>query len=246
MSISHISVVIMAKNAQETIALCLDALKSFDEVIVYLNSSKDNTEQIASSYSNVKVIEGVFEGFGPTKNKAASYSSNAWILSLDSDEILNQKLVSEIETLSLDKDTLYQLKRDNYFLGHKTQSQDCITRIYNKEYTHFNDNAVHEKVIHPSDAKSVTLVHAFKHLNITNINQTLTKMIHYSDLGAEEKTTCFFLVVIAKSMFAFFKTYILEKEILSGWVGVSLAINAANRRYYKYLKQYINCKNTAL
>lgn len=232
----------MAKNAQETIAACLDSLLAFNEVIVYLNDSTDDTEHIASAYKNVKIIKGAFLGFGPTKNKAASYSSNAWILSLDSDEILNEMLIGEIEQLSLDTTTLYKLKRDNYFLGYKTQSQDCITRLYNKQYTQFNDNAVHEKVIHPSNAKSVTLAHSFKHLNITNINQTLTKIITYTDLGAENKKMCFFSVVIAKALFGFLKTYIIQGNILRGWVGFALAINTANKRYYKYIKQFINCR----
>jgi predicted DNA-binding transcriptional regulator len=50
------------------------------------------------------------------------------------------------------------------------------------------------------------------------------------------------MVIIFKALFAFFKTYILQGNILKGWVGFALAINSANKRYYKYLKQFINCK----
>lgn len=234
----------MAKNAEETIGKTLDSLGEFSEVILYLNNSTDTTENIASSYHNVKIVKGEFMGFGATKNRASEYSSNGWILSLDSDEILNEHLVSEIKNLDTENiKKIYKLKRDNYFLGHQTQSQDTITRLYNKNFTHFNDNAVHEKILHPEGSILSTLKHSFVHLNITNINQTLTKIIHYTDLGAQNKKTCFFIIVIAKALFAFFKTYIIQGNIVKGWVGFALAINSANKRYYKYLKQYIYCQN---
>ncbi len=241
--IDHISVVIMAKNAQETIALSLDSLKMFNEVILYLNDSTDDTEAIAKKYNNVKIIEGTFIGFGETKNKAGEYAQNDWILSLDSDEILTPELIEEITAQDYkDINILFTLKRDNYFLGHKTQNSDHIVRIYNRKSTQFNDNKVHEKVMVPQNSQMVTLKNSFIHLNITDINQTLTKLIMYTDLGAEEKKTCYFIVVITKATFAFFKTYILQGNILRGWVGFALAINSANKRYYKYLKQFINCK----
>lgn len=243
MLISQISVVMMAKNAEDTIDECLHSLRSFDDVVLYLNDSTDNTESIAATFVNVSIVKGEFIGFGQTKNKAAEYSSNDWILSLDSDEILNEKLINKINKLDIsEKNKLYRLKRDNYFLGHRTESKDTITRLYNKTFTQFNDNQVHEKIIHPKGSIVTTLDETFKHLNIININQTLTKIIKYTDLGAKDKKMCFFSVVIIKSLFGFFKTYIIQGNILKGWVGFALAINTANKRYYKYIKQFINCQ----
>lgn len=234
----------MAKNAEETIGESLETLKAFDEVIVYLNDSTDSTKQIAMAYANVKVIEGEFLGFGKTKNLAVSHSKHDWVLSLDSDEMLNDTLIREIEVLDLNTpNRIYNLKRDNYFLGHKTQDSDVITRIFNKNYTQFNDNSVHEKVIVPSDASVIVLEKSFRHLNITNINQTLTKMIQYTDLSVEDSKTCCFLTVIGKAFFAFFKMYVLKGNFLNGWVGFALGVNAANRRYYKYIKQFIHCQD---
>ena len=242
-AISHISVVIMAKNAEETIAASLDSLTLFDEVILYLNNSTDKTEDIAKQYSNVKIVEGEFLGFGKTKNEAATHSKHDWILSLDSDEILNKNLLNEMAQADFsDIKKVYKLKRDNYFLGNETQNSNIIVRIYNKNYTKVDDSIVHEKIIVPKDASVVTLKNSFKHLYVLNINQTLKKIIHYTDLGSEGKKTCFFSVVIAKSVFAFLKTYIIQGNFMKGWVGYALAVNSANKRHYKYLKQFINCQ----
>ena len=243
MSINTISVVMIAKNAEETIEECLDALVRFSEVVLYLNHSTDQTEEKAKKFPNVKIVSGAFLGFGETKNAAATFAKNNWILSLDTDEILNNTLIDEISNIDiLETKRVYWLKRENYFLGHATQSKDTIVRIYNRTITQFNANKVHEKIVVPFQVESLTLQTPFKHLNITNINQTLTKIIHYTDLGAKEKKTCFFGTVIAKSLFAFFKTYILQGNILKGWVGYVLAVNSANKRHYKYVKQYIHCQ----
>jgi len=243
LSIKQISVVIIAKNAEETIGESLNALGAFSEVILYLNDSTDNTETIASTYSNVKIVKGEFIGFGPTKNRAATYAKSKWILSLDSDEVLNNNIIEEIKAQIYDKkENLFILKRDNYFLGAKTVSKDYIVRLYNKEYTSFDEALVHEKVLIPKGARTIKIKHSFKHLNITDINQTLSKMIKYTDLGSEGKKTCFFVVVLGKSFFAFVQTYFLRFYFINGWRGFVIAISNANRRFYKYLKQYIHCK----
>ena len=244
MSINQISVVIMAKDAQETINETLLSLDKFNEVILYLNNSTDKTEEIAKKIKNVTIVHGEFMGFGTTKNKASTYANNPWILSLDSDEVLNEELIDEINRQDFSNiSNVFILKRDNYFLGAKTISKDYILRIYNKEHTEFNDNLVHEKVIVKKNSNQIKLETSFKHHNITDINQTLTKLIKYTNLGAEDKKTCIFLMVIFKALFAFIQSYFLRFYFVNGWRGFVISISNANRRFYKYLKQYINCKN---
>ena len=245
MSINQISVVIIAKDAEESINETLESLIDFKEVIVYLNNSTDKTKSIAENFSNVSIIEGEFIGFGETKNRASNYASNNWILSLDSDEVLNKELINEINQQNFkQKENLFILKRDNYFLGAKTISKDYIVRIYNRLHTQFNSNLVHEKIIIHKDSKTIKLKISFKHHNITDINQTLTKMIHYTNLGAENRKTCFFIIVILKAIFAFIQTYFLRFYFINGWRGFVIATSNANRRFYKYLKQYINCQES--
>lgn len=241
--IDSVTPVIIAKNAQDTISETLDSLTLFKEVVLYLNNSTDNTKSIVISYDNVKVIEGEFIGFGPTKNRAAEFASADWILSLDSDEVLNEELINEIiQQDFLDINNVFFLNRDNYFLNLKTSTNNFIARIYNRLYTQFNKNLVHEKIIITDKTNKIMLRKTFKHNNITDINQTLTKMIHYTDLGAKDKKTCFFSIVILKALFSFFRKYFLRLHILNGWRGFVISINQANRSFYKYLKRYINCQ----
>ena len=114
MLIKQISVVIIAKNAEGTIGESLDALNAFDEVLLYLNNSTDNTKSIAKNYDNVHIVEGAFFGFGKTKNEAGRACKHDWILSLDSDEVILKLLLEELKLLKLDnKKEVFILKRDN-------------------------------------------------------------------------------------------------------------------------------------
>ncbi len=247
MSINSISVVMIAKNAQDSIKESLDSLTGFEEVILYLNNSDDETKIIAQNYKNVKIVEGEFLGFGPTKNRAATFAKNEWIFSLDSDEIVTKSLFKELELLSLDDENdVFIIKRDNYFLGKKIKysgwGKDFLVRIYNKNIHSFNSQMVHEKVQLRESSKKIALKNSFTHLAIVDISQFLTKISRYSKLAAGEKKSCSFIVVLLKSTFAFIKTYFFRLGILDGYRGFVIAISDANGRFYRYLQRYINCK----
>lgn len=247
MSINTISPVIIAKDAEKTIAETLESLKCFEEVILYLNNSTDHTEHIAQKYLNVKVIKGEFEGFGPTKNRAAMYAQNSWIFSLDSDEILSQALIKELESLTLHNEKeLFLLKRDNYFLGKEIKysgwGNDILARLYHRSYHQFNDNRVHEFVVPKEETLKTKLTHSFRHNAVDDINQFLHKVEKYSDLASHQQKTCSFFVVILKAKFAFFKTYVVQLGFLDGWRGFVIAISNFNGKFFRYTKRYINCK----
>ncbi len=247
MLIDTISVVIIAKDADVTIEETLKSLISFKNVLLYLNNSTDETEEIAKKYPNVTIVHGDFLGFGPTKNKAAEYAENEWILSLDSDEVILKSLLEELKSLELDnKKEVFILKRDNYFLGEEVKysgwGKDKLTRLYNRSYHQFNQNAVHEFVELKDDTVKIELQNSFKHNAVQDINQFLQKVMKYSDLASKDKTTCNFLVVLLKAKFAFFKTYIIQLGFLDGWRGFVIAISNFNGKFFRYTKRYINCK----
>jgi len=245
--IDSMSVVIIAKNAEATIEETLQSLISFKDVVLYFNDSTDKTEEIAQKYANVTVVEGDFLGFGPTKNKAASYAANEWILSLDSDEVISDALTEELNSLKLEnKKEVFVLKRDNYFLGKEIKysgwGKDKLTRLYNRSDHQFNQNMVHEFVELKEDTIKTDLQNSFKHNAVQDINQFLQKVIKYSDLAAKDKKTCYFLMVVLKAQFAFFKTYVIQLGFLDGWRGFVIAISNFNGKFFRYTKRYINCQ----
>lgn len=245
--IKSITPVIIAKDADKTIKETLESLTTFFEVILYLNNSTDKTEEIAKTFSNVKIIDGEFNGFGPTKNKASEFSTNEWILSLDSDEVILPKLLNELSLLKPnDNNEVFILKRDNYFFNkivkHSGWGDDYLVRIYNKNYHQFCDNLVHEFVDLKADTKKISLKNSFKHNAVDNINQFLSKSAKYSDLASQNKFTCSFIIVVLKAIFTFIKIYFLKRGFLDGWRGFFIAVSGSYSKFFRYTKMYLNCK----
>ena len=87
-----LSVVIVCKNGAKVIG---ETIKSFsgltDDILIYDNGSSDGTKEIVRQ-SNARLVDGSWEGFGKTKNKANALAKYDWILSLDTDEAIDEEL----------------------------------------------------------------------------------------------------------------------------------------------------------
>jgi len=103
----QISVVIIVKNAENTFSKTLESLKQFEEVIVYDTGSTDSSMEIARKFKNVRLYQGEFIGFGKSKNQAAKFAKNDWILSIDADEVLGSVLMESINKIDLEKPAVY-------------------------------------------------------------------------------------------------------------------------------------------
>lgn len=243
--ISKITPVIIVKNGEKHLKDTLLSLKEFENVIVYDNGSTDNTLNIARSYSNVTVIEAPFYGFGPTKNLAASYANTDWILSLDADESISPSLLYSLKKWPTDdQKKVGSVLRKNYFCGKNIKTNgwgnDWLVRLYNKKEHSFSESLVHESIISSNDTRIVKLKGPIIHQAINDVGQMLDKTQHYSELFAtSEKAKCLpFGIIILKTLFGFFRSYILKGGILSGWRGYTIAFGEAMGVFYKYTKVY--------
>lgn len=241
---NKISVTILTKNSSKYIKECLEALQKFDEIIILDNGSTDNTIQISSTFSNAKVYENEFIGFGPLKNLAISYTSNDWVLSVDSDEIFSPELVDEILNKKLESNKVYSILRDNYYNGKLVKccgwGNDYVNRLFNKQTTKFNDKEVHES-LRLENLGVEKLENTFKHYSFNNASELLDKMDRYSTLYAKEhkgKKSSSPSKAFFRALFAFIKNYFFQRGFLCGYEGLAISISNANGVFYKYLKLY--------
>lgn len=244
MSINPISVVMIAKNAEQHINACLKALTDFSEVIVYLNNSQDKTEEIAKAYANVKIVHGEFTGFGTTKQRAVSHAKHDWVLSIDSDEVLSNALIEEIKHKQLNDTSVYSILRKNHYQDKWVKccgwDKDYVERLFNKTVTNFNDKEVHEGVI-THKLLVEKLNNTLNHYPFENAGQLLAKMHSYASLYAKEHQgtkSASPLKAFFSGLFAFFKNYFLQKGFLCGYEGLLISISNANGAFYKYIKLY--------
>ena len=240
-----ISIVIIASNSQDTIKECLESSIKFDEVILYLNNSNDNTKQIALTFSNVKVVDGYFDGFGTTKNRALTYTKNEWVFVLDSDEKFEQNLVDELLNLNLDINSCYKVNRKNLFLGEEVKysgwNPDWIVRLFNKNKTKFNQVEVHEKVI-TKNLSIKKLNYRISHYAINDVRDFLLKTYSYSNLKRKKNKTYHPFIIFTKACFSFFKTYFLKLGFLDGYKGLVISIGNFNGVFFKYMVSYAKGK----
>lgn len=241
--INNITPVIIVKDAENTIKNTLKSLERFAEVILYDNGSLDKTISIIKEFPNTKLIEGEFFGFGPTKNKAASYSTNNWILSLDADEVLSKEFIDNLAVLELNENVVYTILRTNYYKNTKIEycwGNDIIVRIYNKLETSFSSSKVHEKVI--CENKTVIQLDGIvQHYPYSNMTDFIIKLDRYSTIFAQDnvgKKSSSPLKAILNAKFSFLKTYFLKRGFLDGYAGLIIAFSHMATNFYKYMKLY--------
>jgi len=241
--IKNISCVMIAKDAEATIKNVLDALREFEDVVIYSNNSTDKTDEIAKSYSNINLIQGDFLGFGPTKNKATTFAKNEWILSLDADEVLSQEFVDNLRVLQLNEKSIYTILRTNYYKTTQVKhcwGNDIITRVYNRSKTSFTDKKVHEKIIQDG-FKMESIDGAIKHYPYSTITDFIVKLDRYSTIYANDnvgKKSSSPLKASLNGIYSFFKTYFLKRGFLDGYAGLGIAFSHMATNFYKYIKLY--------
>lgn len=242
--IENISVAILTKNNENTIKKTLQSLTGFKDVVVYDNGSTDATMTIVKEFKNVNLVEGEFRGFGWTKNEASSFTKCDWVLTIDSDETLSDKLFQTLLKKQLDKNTVYQLISNGFYkdiaVKHSGWSNLKVKRLYNKQVTLYNSNDVHEEII--SNNYNVELLDGYiNHYSYHSISEFIIKADYYSTLFAKNnvgKKSSSPTKAILNSIYSFVKTYFFKRGFLDGYVGLIISFSHMVTNFYKYIKLY--------
>ncbi len=236
-----ISATILTKNSSKYIWRTLASLEKFPEIVVLDTGSDDNTCQIAQSFPNVRLHRHEFIGFGPTHNIATSLAQYDWIFSIDSDEFASPQLVDEITSLPLDAQTVYSVRRKNFYRGKEIKAcgwyPDIVFRLYNRTTTRFSDDFVHESI--RTDGFQVKqLQNTLEHIPYASVDDFLSKMQKYTTLYAEQNrgksSSCF--KAFFHGAYAFIRSYFFKRGLFYGREGFEISLYNANCAFYKYLK----------
>ena len=238
-----ISATILTKNSAALLREVLTSLAWCDEVVVFDTGSTDMTLSIAASFGNVSLhrLTGPFPGFGRAHQRAVALARHDWILSIDSDEVVSPELRTEIARTVLDSATVYVIPFRNYFNGrHITTcgwSPDRHERLFNRTTTNFCASEVHERV--QTELLSVVrLQHPIEHYSYRSLDDFLRKMSSYGHLFAQQnvgRKTSSPAKAVARSVWAFFKSYVLERGIFQGTEGLVISAYKAQTVFWKYL-----------
>lgn len=213
-----ISLVIIAKNSQNTIRKAIESCEAIvNETIVILDeNSTDDTERILTDLK-IKVIRHKFENFSNQKNFGCEKARNHWILSLDSDEYLSQELIDEIKQIELNKEKIvaYSFPRLNYFFGKKvlhsnwSPEDDRHIRLFEKSRCKW-EGVVHEKIQTNGIVKKCK--NYLIHTPYTSVEEFIEKMNIYT--SAETKQT--------NPLIDFVRRYFIHSGFKDGILGLFL------------------------
>ncbi len=235
-----LSVIIITKNEAANIRACIGSVRWADEIIVVDSGSSDGTAAICRELGT-RVYEHDWPGFGAQKNRALSYATHDWVMSIDADERVTPLLQSElIEAMQRDNQDGFYVPRLSQFCGtfirHCGWYPDYVLRLFKTHKGHFSDDIVHEHVMLDGVAGRLNqpLLH-YSYLNETDVQR---KTLQYAAAGAQQlfkrgKTSTVADAPL-RAAWAFIRTYVLRLGFLDGRAGFKVAMMNATTTYLKY------------
>ena len=241
-----LSVVIIAYNEEKNIERCLLSVKEVaDEIVVLDSYSTDNTEAICKKH-NVKFFQHKFDGHIEQKNRAITYASNLNVLSLDSDEALDEELIDSIKKIKNDfaKEGYYMNRLTNYcghWVKHCGWYPDKKLRLWESKKGEWRGINPHDKYeLFDGDVKSGYLSGNILHYSYYSVEDHYKQVEYFTGISANaymkngKSAPLFKLFVnpIAK----FIDHYFLKLGFLDGKAGYLISKISAYATYLKYKK----------
>ena len=240
----RLSVIVIARNEERTIARCLESVRFADELIVLDGGSTDRTVEICEHLGARVVQSPDWPGFGPQKNRAAALAAGDWLLSIDADEWVSPELASSIRR-AVDSSTgaqAYEVGRLSSFCGryirHGGWWPDYLVRLFRRGSARFSDDAVHERLV--VDGEVRRLEGLLMHESIRDLEDALGKVNRYSSDSAtmlyRQGKRATLMTAVLRGAWTFLRTYLFRAGFLDGREGFMVAVYAAENTLHKYLK----------
>jgi len=240
-----LSAVIITFNEEKKIAGCIESLlKITDEIVVVDSYSTDRTEEICRKY-NVRFSQNKFEGHIEQKNHAVSLAKNDYILSLDADERISDKLLKEIENLNGNfLADAYEMNRlTNYcgkFIRHSGWYPDTKTRLFNRNKCKWGGVNPHDIIVMDPGTQTVHLKGDILHYSYDSIHAHIKQMNSFTDIAArilfEKGKKCRTFDLTIRPFWKFFRDYIIKLGFLDGYYGYVVCMLSSVHVFSKYAK----------
>jgi glycosyltransferase involved in cell wall biosynthesis len=99
MNLDTITVLILTYNEEPNIERTLQKLSWAKEIIIIDSYSEDRTLEILKSYPNIKILQRKFDTHTQQWNYGLEQVRSEWVLSLDSDYVLTDRLIETLGSL---------------------------------------------------------------------------------------------------------------------------------------------------
>jgi glycosyltransferase involved in cell wall biosynthesis len=242
---SGISVVIITLNEERNIGRCLDSVRDVaDEVIVVDSFSTDRTEEICKQ-KGVRFVQHKFEDYVKQHVFADSLATQEYLLSLDADEALSDKLIKSIIEIKKDfKAKAYTMNRMTNYCGqwikHCGWYPDKKLRLYHKDTGEWRGIKIHESFKLKEGITTEHLPGDILHYSFYTISEHINQANKFTDITAQvafeegKKAGC--IKIVFSPIAKFIRDYIFNLGFLDGYNGFLICQISANATFLKYIK----------
>jgi glycosyltransferase involved in cell wall biosynthesis len=237
-----LSVAIITLDAASQVQPLLDSVGFADEVLVVDSGSTDGTVEMARA-AGARVESKEWLGFGRQKAYAVSLARHDWVLCLDADERVTERLARSIrEALASPRYHAYRMPRRNRFLGrwleHGEGYPDWSLRLFHRAHAGWSSDEVHEAVLTTVDVGS--LEGDLLHDSAEDVSTYIAKQNRYTSLQAKtlfaQGIRASYWHLLASPLVRFFKFYVMRMGFLDGGAGFAHVVIGCNNSFHKYLK----------
>lgn len=247
--------VVITYNEESKIERCINSLKKVcDEIVVLDSFSNDKTCEIAEN-CGAKVFQHKFDGHIQQKNRAITYASTKFILSLDADEELSNELIYSINKVKNNfKNDGYTMNRLNNYGGkwikHGAWYPDKKLRLWDSSKGKWGGKNPHDKFEMDYNCNIAHLNGNILHYTMNGFDDLKNQTKKFAEIAAkslfEDGKKFNYFQIVFKTIFRFFKEYILFFGILDGKAGFQISIMNSYYVWLKYTKlnSYYKTKST--
>lgn len=234
-----LSVVIRTKNEEQNIERAIRSLMELaQEIIVVDSGSEDRTVDIAKSLG-AKVYFKEWEGYANQLNYGISLCSGDWVLVIDADEEVSDRLRESIKKeLQNPKYDVYMLCRRTYYLGaflNHAWYPEWRVRLFRKGRVRF-EGKLHEKAIF--EGKAGKLQGDLYHYSFESLYDQYIKTVDYAKKMAyimkEEGRSFKLYNLLFNPFWHFVKVYFLQLGFMDGIRGLFVASSSFIYAFLKY------------
>lgn len=242
-----LSVVVITFNEEKNIGRCIGSVKEIADEIVILDSfSTDKTVEIARGLG-AAVFQQAFAGYIEQKNDALARATYPFVLSLDADEAIDERLKMAI--LEVKQNPVargYSMNRCTsycgHFIRHGTWYPDRKLRLFYKTDAGWAGINPHDEVAFHRPERVVRLKGDILHYSYGFLEEHITQNNRFSTISAQAylqkgKRGGWFKMVF-NPFWAFTNCYIFRGGFLDGFYGWVIAVNVAHLTFMKYYKLY--------
>jgi glycosyltransferase involved in cell wall biosynthesis len=236
-----LSVIVTTYNEEINVAECLESVLWADEILLVDSFSSDRTVAIAEKFP-ITILQRQYFGSAAQKNWAIDRVKHEWVLIIDADERVPDKLAREILTVLASEPSAngFYIRRLNVFIDkvirHSGWSTDKVVRLFKKDKGRYPNRRVHADL--EIEGPVPVLKNPFLHYTFRTFEQYFPKFLNYAEWGAAQAfrdgRRAGLVELFIRPWWRFIRTYFIQLGFLDGKHGFVLCVLQAFGSFLKY------------